>query len=580
MRYLLRLTLLCFALLPTLVQGQLLDTAYYEFPLSGVAGYYSANFGEMRTNHFHSGIDFKTDGREGKPVLAVAEGYVQRIFISPSGYGRALYVAHPNGTTSVYGHLQRFRPDIEAWVEKECRARRQNRLDLYCDSTRFWVERGEEIGRSGNSGTSFGPHLHFEIRESATQRTLNTIAAGVYRPKDQIPPYLFRLHYVALDTLRGVALNSPLRSFEIERREQGAHRLRREEPIVVDRAGYFILEASDRKDEVSNTFGLYRLEGYIDGECFFDYCMEGFSFDLSRYCNAVSYYPLQRNSRNEVLRMAALERTPRCFYRTLRDRGVVRVAEGEERELRIVATDDCGNRSELCFAVRGCGEEQRFRGEVDSIVPIIHCGKHFTHAEDGLRVKIKPGTLYESRPYRQERSTRRLSSQQSLVVLSPLYRVLGEYVPLHRAIELSIESFVPVELREHVALAIVGSRGRLSSLGGTYADGRVTATTSTAGEICVVADTVAPQIEPRFRLGEEQVAATDFSFRLTDNFSGIRRWAAYVDGQWWPLDYQPVRSRATLSLKGLPQGNRQHKVLIRVEDGCGNPTSWEGEIRY
>ena len=182
--------------------AQHLDTTYYDFPLRDVAGYYSANFGEMRPNHFHSGTDIKTDGVEGKPVVAAADGYVSRIFFSPWGYGMALYIAHPNGTTTVYGHLSRFRKDIADYVWQQRHSQRKNRVDLYCKAGMFPVKRGEQIALSGNTGSSGGPHLHFEIRDSRTQKTLNVIQQGVLKPKDNIAPLMMKLHYVEVDTVR------------------------------------------------------------------------------------------------------------------------------------------------------------------------------------------------------------------------------------------------------------------------------------------------------------------------------------------------------------------------------------------
>ena len=160
----------------------------------------------MRPNHFHSGTDIKTDGVEGKPVVAAADGYVSRIFFSPWGYGMALYIAHPNGTTTVYGHLSRFRKDIADYVWQQRHSQRKNRVDLYCKAGMFPVKRGEQIALSGNTGSSGGPHLHFEIRDSRTQKTLNVIQQGVLKPKDNIAPLMMKLHYVEVDTVR----NTPL----------------------------------------------------------------------------------------------------------------------------------------------------------------------------------------------------------------------------------------------------------------------------------------------------------------------------------------------------------------------------------
>ncbi len=577
MRHLFRLILL---LLPLCCGAQRLDTTYYTYPLKGVAGYLSANFGEMRTNHFHSGIDFKTDGREGKSVVAVADGYVSRVFYSHSGYGRALYVEHPNGTTSVYGHLQRFSPAIERWVQQERRRLGRSRVDLYCDSTRFRVKKGEEIARSGNSGTSYGPHLHFEIRDSRTQQTLNGIAEGIVKVKDQIPPYLFRLHYVEVDTLQGVPVQAPLRTYEVERRDRSHYQLKGVEQLPVGRNGYLILEASDRKEEVSNTFGIYRLRGFLDTVCFFEYRMAGFRFDQTRYCNAVSYYPLQLNSRNEVLRMALVEGGIADFYPTLLNRGAISLAAGERRALRIEVEDDCGNRSSLAIPLLGKEEEQCFRASADTLRQVVDRRQNFHHEEEGLQVMIPHGSLYESLFYRQQCHPNTLKGDTTLIYLSPRYEILDRTIPLHKAISVGIQCFVPQELQERVTLASRNNKGRITCLGGKYEAGVVRGQIRSLGEVFVVADTVAPRLEPRFQSGSDLKGASMLRFRWSDNFSGVASWNAFLDGEWQPLDYHPIQGVATLSLERLEPRQELHTVTIRLVDGCGNQTDWSGTFVY
>lgn len=208
------------------VSAQHLAPEDYIFPLRDVAGLYSANFGEMRPNHFHSGIDIKTDGVTGKPVLATADGYISRIAVTPGGYGRAIYITHPNGTTSVYGHLSKFRDDIEKYVHEERYRTRRNSINLYPSADRFPLKQGEQFAWSGNTGSSAGPHLHFEIRDSRTQRTLNTISSGVIRTRDDIPPRLVKLYYVEVDSVRGVPVHARPRPVELVEKTPGRYALK------------------------------------------------------------------------------------------------------------------------------------------------------------------------------------------------------------------------------------------------------------------------------------------------------------------------------------------------------------------
>ena len=252
----------------------------YIYPIRDVEGLYSANFGEMRPGHFHAGIDIKTDGAEGKPLVAVADGYVSRVSLGAYGYGRAVYLTLHNGTTAVYGHLQRFRKDIEERVREERHARRSNSVNLWFGPDTWPVKQGDVVGYSGNSGSSMGPHLHYELRDTRTQRLYNVVSAGIIRPHDDLPPRIMRIHYIEVDTVQGVPVHSRPESYAVVRSAGGNYRLTREEPVGAGRKGYFVVEASDRRNGVGNTFGLWRLALSADGKPLFEYRMDGFRFEL------------------------------------------------------------------------------------------------------------------------------------------------------------------------------------------------------------------------------------------------------------------------------------------------------------
>ena len=558
--------------------AQKLDPAYYDYPLRNVAGYYSANFGEMRPNHFHAGTDFKTDGVEGKPVVAVADGYVSRVSQSPTGYGLALYVTHPNGTTSVYGHLSRFRKDIADFVFSERHRLKQSRVDLYCQADQFPVKRGEEIARSGNTGSSQGPHLHFEIRDAKTQTTLNIISQGIVTPKDDISPYIMKVHYVEVDTVRGVPCHSKLATYAVHKADANTYRTAQKSPIKVGRKGYFIIETSDRKNDVANTYGVYNMVAKLDGKAIFEYRNDGFPFDLSRYCNAVSHYPIQRRSRNEVMRAAMLQGGTKYFYPTIVNRGVVTTAEGEERKMEFVITDDCGNTSTLAFDIVGKSNDACFKGEVAEDAIIVEYNRDFAHkVDDVLSVVIAKGSLYESIALDTERSDVAIKADSTIKVLSPAYRIHDDNTPLQKSIGLVFTQDVEERLQPYTVMASVSSGGYLYYSGGRYRHNRLTARTSSFGTFCLVADMTPPTIRPQFEDGQDCRGRDRIAFRLSDNFSGVSSYNVYIDGKWVAIDYARSRAWVNLKAEGI-SGGKSHNIEIVVKDACGNTAKWQGTI--
>ncbi len=576
MRRIFLLTIVLFTALTA--RGQRLAAEYYDFPLREVAGYYSANFGEMRPNHFHSGTDFKTDGVEGKPVVAAADGYVARIQQSPTGYGLALYIAHPNGTTTVYGHLSRFRKDIADYVLAERHRLKRSRVDLYCQPDQFTVRRGEEIARSGNTGSSQGPHLHYEIRDSRTGKTLNIIQQGIVKPKDTISPYIMKVHYIEVDTVQGVPLNSRPATYVVNKADDTTYRTAQASPIKVGRTGYFVVETSDRKNDVANTYGVYNLKQMVDGEVVFEYRNDGFTFDLSRYCNAVSFYPIQRSSRNEAMRTALLQGGTSYFYPTLVDRGLVRTEAGERRSVEYRITDDCGNTSTLQFEIEGKPDEACFRGEIKAGMPIVEYNRDYAgKIDDRVSVVIPKGALYESIVLDMAPSATQIKADSTIRVLSPAYRIHHDDVPLQKSIGVVFLMPAEEEPQPHTAMAAVSDNGHLSHIGGSYRNNRFVASTSTFGTFCVVEDRVAPSIVPQFEDGQDCRSRNTISFRLSDNFAGVSSYTAWIDEEWVPIDY--ARSRATINLaaEGIT-GGRSHNVRIEVKDACGNLSTWQGSI--
>lgn len=548
----------------------------YAYPVLDVEGLCSANFGEIRPGHFHAGIDIKTDGETGRPIVAMGDGHVSRVTVTPSGFGRALYLTLADGTTAVYGHLEAFRDDIERCVDEERHRRRTSSVDLRFGPERWPVRQGDRLGASGNSGSSLGPHLHIELREPATGRRLNLVRQGIIRPKDDLPPRIVRLHYIEVDTLGGIAVESAPESYAVLRTSAGRYRMARREPVPVGRRGYFVAEVTDRRNGVANTFGVWRVAASLDGERIFEYRMEGFTPDQSRACDVVAHYPLQLGNRNEAIRLARAEGAPGAFYRDVCERGLVRCPAGRRRTLRIEAEDDRGNRSTLTIEIEGRPEEFRARHD-PAYTPLHPAAAHTLRCGEEFRATLPAGALFGPAFGRAERLDVPRPAR-GVVVLSPAYRIFDTPTPLRIPIGIALRSRVPTPLHLHATLARVTDRGELVHAGGRYSAGEVAAETRTAGAWCIVADTLRPTIRPLFDEGADLGDCEALCFRISDNFSGIVSCRMEIDGEWVPVERLPMQSLLYVPFRSPREGAR-HTVRLTVRDGAGNTARWEGRFR-
>lgn len=563
------------------VAAQTINPDDYIYPIRDVAGLYSANFGEMRPGHFHAGIDIKTDGVEGKPLVAVMDGYVSRVAIQAGGYGRAVYIALKNGTTAVYGHLQRFSDELEQHIRSERYRRRSNSVDLYFTPDRFPVRQGDLVGYSGNSGSSSGPHLHFEIRNSSDQSLRNPVREGIITPRDTLPPRFVQLHYVEIDTLRnGIPMRSERATYEVVRTASGSYRLTRNEPLPVGRKGYFIAEVTDRRNGVQNIFAVYRLKGWLDGIPYFEFRLDTFTFGISRTCDAVSCYPLQLTSRNEVIRMAQLEGAPSLFYPTLVERGLVRTVPNEQRTVEMEIEDDCGNRSDLRFTI--VGREDCFTAEppTDSLAVPMRVNYAATlRADESFSAHIPKGALYDGQYLKAEAGTVP-PVDTGTIVLTPAYRITDNpLTPLFKPITVTLCHEVPKELQAKTVMAFRNRNGRAASAGGRYKEGAVTISTRTLGDWFLAADTLPPTIRPQFSATTNLAASRELRFHVGDNFTGIASWRLEIDGEWVPCDRYPSSGQLIWHIDQPAEG-RSRRAVLTLRDGAGNEQRWEGSFRW
>ena len=543
----------------------------YIQPL-GIPVSLSASYGELRRNHFHSGVDLKVGGVVGEPIRAVADGYVSRIGVSPYGYGNALYIDHPDGKTSLYGHMLAYSDEITAYVVERQYERKTFRIDLYPEKGALPVKKGQIIGYVGNTGSSGGPHLHFEIRRTSDQKPLNTIARGYIKVMDDQSPFIRDIVFYGYDRDR-------LRGWKFASRKNVA-----EEIIRVPDCFYVAIDAYDRQNGTSNKLGIETYRVLLDGEQIFQMKTGETPFEYTRYINALmeyaemnakgrAYIKTKKNDGNLI--------ASKCSY--VND-GLVELQDDQVHELKIELCDEHGNRTERVFKVRKDGEMKSAESLPEGTfmswcMPQIYTEEYGEEICDGgFRVLIDEGSLYNSVYFYAE------ACPVPAGAFSPLVKLFDPRVPLQKSMKVSVDvDSVPEYLMDKVVLARVLKTGAYASSGGKMVSPkRMEAKVAQFGEYCVVADTIAPVVSADFRSGLKLKGNENLVFRISDELSGILDFNLYIDGEWSLADYDPKTRRVISRVKysRMKKTGKSHTMKLVVRDGVKNVSEVERTVIF
>ncbi|MEN8201440.1 MAG: M23 family metallopeptidase [Bacteroidota bacterium] len=547
--------------------GQLSGQQKFSFhPPLKIPMYLSGNFGEIRTDHIHSGIDIKTQGSIGHPVFSVEEGYISRIKVQANGYGKSVYVNHPSGHTSVYGHLDRYKDDIAAYVKKIQYARKSHTVDLYLDAETFPLKKGELIAYSGNTGGSSGPHLHFEIRKATNQHPTNVLQYG-FDIHDRVAP---RFHSLFIYTLKDQSLiNGSDEKFS--------------SPVVKDNGVYTIpwgtgiqasgtlgisVEVFDYLNGASNRCGVYSLELYLDDRLHYRHVMNEFSFNETRYINA--HIDFEEHIRHGV-KAHRLHRLPNDrlrIYEHLEDNGELRIDEKRSYQVRILARDVAGNKSELSFNISG-DPYREMSGSPDA------GGKHImkyneanSFEKDPVSIRIPKNALYQDMDF----TYAVLPQEQGS--LTSFYRIGSEEVPVHTPYSLSILSEgVDPALRNKLLIVTLDEEGKIADAGGEYKGGKVSSSQRSFGKFAIAIDTIPPEIKA---LGRNPL-----KFLITDELSGIDKYDGYIDNQWVLFEYDMKNDLLFHEFdKDKITSNTAHELELYVSDSKGNTSLYRASFTW
>jgi murein DD-endopeptidase MepM/ murein hydrolase activator NlpD len=530
----------------------------------------SGTFGELRSNHFHAGLDIKSsNGASGDPVYAAKEGYISRIRVEEFGYGNALYIEHPNGFTTLYAHLDRFAPEIAAYVKREQYKAETFELDLMPEPGLFPVEQAQLIGNMGNTGYSLGPHLHFEIRHTEGQVPINPLHFG-YTVPDQKPPVVQQLIAYELDE-KGQVLHSKV----LQPKTISSGKFGFTEPVKVGSPRVsFAVRTYDTQDGASNQNGVYSIHCKVDEDPTFAFAFDEIPFDQSRYLNAHIDYRRRIYENKFYHRCHPLEGNKLPIYYTGVDKGMIYLNAEQSRKVRLDVADFNGNISSLSFEVirdmtllpkAATAQVYQALGMPDEVCIL---------SQPGIQVVWPKGSFYERTPLSIE-----VIPSEGLSCYSPGYAISPTDVPVHYFFDVNIEGLgVPEPLRDKAFVARCEPSGGIINCGATWIGNNLCTNVRQIGTYTIMVDTIAPYVST-LHFGPKMAGWTRMAFKISDNFSTKDKardllYDAWVDGQWILMTLDGKSGVLTHTFDGsIPAGD--HSLLLKVTDDRGNVTVLE-----
>ncbi|WP_299388214.1 M23 family metallopeptidase [uncultured Lacinutrix sp.] len=532
---------------------------YFRSPLD-INIVLAGTFAELRSNHFHSGLDIKTKQIEGLKVYGIADGYVSRIKIAHFGYGKALYVTHPNGYTSVYAHLQKFSPKIEDYIKAKQYEKESFEVEVFPTPEELKITKSELIAYSGNTGSSSGPHLHFEIRDN-DERPINPMLFGV-DVKDTTKPTISNVYAYPVGPTSHVNGSNKKQKLRVIPQKNGDYKI---EDLKAFGTIGFAVETIDRQDLAANKNGVYNISTYFNGIQNFEIDFKRFSFEETKHLNRLIDYSHYKDKKQKLQKLFKEENNPLSLYDNIIDSGYITIYDSTASVYKAKISDFKGNETNLDITLKG---DVKLPDDVEEKVTTQHYIQHDLEAEleqDNFKVSFYKDTFYDS--FFIDFSVK----NDTLTLHKPVLPVKKSFT-----ISYDISNFKEEDLKQLYIAELIGWNN-WPSYSTTKRKGNTLSTyTKDLGTYVLARDTVAPTIKAvNFKDGSWLSKYRYLKVKINDKGTGISNYRATINGQWVLMEYNYKNKILTYDFNDAVTIETKNKLKVIVTDNVGNSTTFE-----
>lgn len=527
-----------------------------DIPIS-VVGY----FGELRPNHFHSGVDLRTEKKEGIPVYATADGYVSRIKIGIGGYGKCIYIDHPNGYTTVYGHLQRCAPFIQKMVSEEHYARQSYEIEMYPKPGEIPIKKGDLIAYSGNTGSSGGPHLHFEFRDTQTEKIINPLLFGFGdEVKDtKAPEVTGILVYPQGETSQVNGSQNP-NFVTLTLQKNGTYL---GTPIVANGYLGFSINAFDTSDLNFSKKGIYRVDTYLNGLPYFGYEFDTFSFDETKHINTFIDYARYKQMKQRFQKMFVSNLYPESVIKFMKNKGIVNVATNFTLNYKIVLQDFHQNKTEINIPISYGIMPIKDPKLTKKTSYFLKAHNDNSYSKDGISVFFPEDTFYDDFYLKFEVANNELFLHDDTIAVNNPFTITFDVTS--------------IEMADREKMFIANMDGGRPIYIPTYKrDNTFSVKTKNLGKFVLLKDENPPSItKVSFKEGENLDSSNGIKAYISDDLSGIKEYSAYLNGKWILMEYENKLNRLQHNFSDDMFQNGRNDFKLIVKDNMGNTTTFE-----